>query len=86
MKTALLLSFLSLATVWHLAVGGPLPPFNLKTQDNLVGLTAQQLDKLPKQYMFGTDSRTPKLSWTVRHTGLLSRQAYFNISVGAMIN
>ena len=71
MKPILLLGFLSLATVWCLAVGGPLPPFNLKTQDNLVGLTAQQLDELPKQYMFGTDSPTPKLSWTLKHTGLL---------------
>ena len=25
----------------------------------IVGLTAQQLDKLPKQYMFGTDSPPP---------------------------
>ena len=71
MKVALLFSFLSLSTAWYPASGGPIPPFNLKTQDNLVGLTAGQLEALPKQYMFGTDSPAPKLSWTVKHTGLL---------------
>ena len=61
---------LLLASVGCLALGGPLPPFNLMCQNNLVGLSGRQMDELSKQYLFGTQSPSPLFSWTVKHTGI----------------
>ena len=53
----------------------PLPPFNLKCENNLVGLSL-------KQSLFVTDNPTPRFSWNVAHSGRSAQPKAFQVWVG----
>jgi alpha-L-rhamnosidase len=61
--------------------GGPLPPFNLKCERNLVGLSFEQLDKLDSVHYFSTESSQPLLSWSIAHTERGAIQKSFRVLV-----
>ena len=69
---------LSTAAVWcllfmqfvYVAVCGPLSPFHLKCERSLAGLTQEQLTEVHRQASVSTDNPTPRLSWTIQHTGI----------------
>ena len=63
------------------AVGGPLPPYNLKCQDVAVGLSAGQLQQLHRHKLVATDTSQPVLSWTVAHSERAARQTAFRVIV-----
>ena len=67
----LVVAFLQLAAI----ASEPLPPFNLQCEKNLVGLPS-------KQSLFVTDNPTPRLSWTVAHSGRCVQQKAFRVRVG----
>ena len=72
----LLLSF------WFMGVlGGPLPPFNLKCENNHVGLSAERLQQLDKHMLLGIDNPNPVLSWTITHTERAASQSAFQVIV-----
>ena len=64
-----------------LALGGPLPPYNLKCQGTLVGLSEERLQHLDKHKLVGTDNPKPMLSWTIAHTERSRRQVAFTVIV-----
>ena len=59
----------------QLATSEPLPPFNLLCEKNLVGLSSEQS-------LFVTDNPSPRLSWTVAHSGRRVQQKAFRVRVG----
>ena len=63
------------------AVGRPLPPVNLKCENNLVGFSPLQLRELSKQPLFATESPNPRLSWSVAHTARAAYQSAFQVRV-----
>ena len=74
-------SALILLAVASYALGGPLPPYNLKCQGNLVGLSEEKLQHLNKYKLFSTDKPNPTFSWTVAHTERAARQSAFQVIV-----
>ena len=78
---AALSSVLILLLVASYAFGGPLPPYNLKCQGNLVGLSEEKLQHLNKHKLFSTDKPNPTFSWTVAHTERAARQSAFQVIV-----
>ena len=46
----------------------PHPPYRLQCENNLVGLSREQLTILSKQLLFATDTANPSFSWTVAHS------------------
>ena len=62
--------------------GGPLPPYDLRCEGNLVGLSAERLTRLHTNRPLGTDNPSPQLSWTVAHTERAARQTAFRVIVG----
>ena len=66
--------------------GGPLPPYNLKCEGNLVGLDSEQLKHLSMHRLLGTDNPYPFLSWTVAHTDRSARQSAFQVIVADDLN
>ena len=78
---AALSSVLILLLVASFAFGGPLPPYNLKCQGNLVGLSEEKLQHLNKHKLFSTDKPNPIFSWTVAHTERAARQSAFQVIV-----
>ena len=72
---------LILLLVASYAFGGPLPPYNLKCQGNLVGLSEEKLQHLNKHKLFSTDKPNPTFSWTVAHTERAARQSAFQVIV-----
>ena len=73
-------AFVVLLTLSY-AAAGPLPPYNLKCQGNLVGVDADRLKQLHKHRLFGTENPNPVLSWTVAHTERSARQSAFQVIV-----
>lgn len=65
----------------HFVASEPLPPFDLKCEQNFVGLSSVQLRELSKQPLFATDAPNPRLSWTLAHTGRAAYQTAFQVSV-----
>ena len=63
------------------AIGGPLPPYNLKCQGTLVGLSEERLQHLDKHKLVGIDNPKPMLSWTIAHTERSRRQVAFTVIV-----
>ena len=63
-----------IAALVQLAASEPFPPFNLKCENNLVGLS-------PKQPLFVTDNPTPRFSWNVAHSGRSAQQKAFQVWV-----
>ena len=71
MERVLLLLFLQLpylVVLLQSTAAGPLPPFNLRCDRNLVGLSPQQLKTLHHRHLFATDSKRPRLSWNLAHS------------------
>ena len=79
---ATLSSLLILLAVASNAVGGPLPPYNLKCQGNHVGLSEEKLQNLDKHKLFCTDNPNPTFSWTIAHTERAAKQIAFKVIVG----
>ena len=66
---------LVVAALVQLVASEPLPPFNLKCENNLVGLSL-------KQSLFVTDNPTPRFSWSVAHSGRSTQSKAFQVWVG----
>ena len=75
MATALAVISLHVLVLVQLATSEPLPPFNLQCEKNLVGLSSEQS-------LFVTDNPSPRLSWTVAHSGRRVQQKAFRVRVG----
>ena len=80
MAARLLFLSLILAIVSR-ARGGPLPPYHLKCDGNLVGLSTERVQQLDGYNLFFTDSHNPMLSWTVAHTERAARQSAFRVTI-----
>ena len=78
---ATLSSVVILLAIASYAIGGPLPPYNLKCQGNHVGLSVEKLQNLNKHKLFSTDNPNPIFSWTVAHTKRAARQTAFQVIV-----
>ena len=72
---------LILLAIASYAVGGPLPPYNLKCQGIPVGLSVERLQRLDKHRLVGIDNPNPTFSWTVAHTERAGRQLAFRVIV-----
>ena len=70
--------FLGVAVLLRSAATRPLPPFNLRCDRNLVGLSSSQLGSLHSRHLFATDSKRPQLSWSLAHSdrGVGGQQAF----------
>ena len=77
-RVGLLFVFLGLAALLRSATARPLPPFNLRCDRNLVGLSPSQLESLHSRHLFATDSKRPLLSWSLAHSdrGVGGQQAF----------
>ena len=64
-------------------MGQPHPPFHLKCERNLVGLSQERLDKISKQLLFATDSPNPTFSWSLAHSQRGSRQTASRVLLAA---
>ena len=69
---------LGLAVLLRSVTARPLPPFNLRCDHNLVGLSSSQLGSLHSRHLFATDSERPLLSWSLAHSdrGVGGQQAF----------
>lgn len=65
------------------ATSQPLPPFDLKCEGNHVGLSREQLQAIPGQVFFATDNPTPRLSWSIAHSGRAAYQKAFRVAVAS---
>ena len=64
-----------------LVLGGPLPPYNLRCESNLVGFSGEKLRQINKQMLVAVDTPNPVLSWTTRHTEKGAAQSAFQVVV-----
>lgn len=60
---------------------GPLPPFNLQCERNLVGLDEKDMQKLRNRHHFATENPNPLLSWSIMHTKREQSQSGFKVIV-----
>ncbi len=72
-KIALLLVYV------YASFGGPLPPYHLKCQGALVGLSPTRLLELEKQKLLVVDDPLPVLSWTLMHSDRAPTQSAFQV-------
>ena len=56
------------ALFWLASFANPLPPFNLRCDRNLVGVYPGQLKSLHDRHLFATESKHPRLSWSLAHS------------------
>ena len=70
---------LTLCCVLAAAASEPLPPFALKCEGNLVGLSAP--GELFKRQPFATDVPNPRFSWATEHTSRSARQTAYQVLV-----
>ena len=69
------------ATTQAHASTGPLPPFNLQCERNLVGLGDKEMKSLGNRHHFATESPSPLLSWSISHSERGEAQTGFKVIV-----
>ncbi len=77
----MILSSLFLLAISTQILAGPIPPFNLKCENNPVGLSLERLQNLDKRMLLGIDTPNPTLSWTIKHTDRAASQTAFQVIV-----
>ena len=80
---AMLSSCVLLLACLQVAVGQPHPPFHLKCERNLVGLSQERLGQISKQLLFATDSPNPTFSWSLAHSQRGTRQTASRVLLAA---
>lgn len=77
-------SFLCLGLLIAIPVfsaAGPMPPYNLQCDRNLVGLSKEQLRRIKLSHHFATENPHPVLSWSIKHSERGAYQRSFQVKV-----